>query len=47
MDSKPRELGPGQLLELQSLAAQLVAMMEKRAEFMTLFDESKGAADKA
>ena len=47
IDSQPRELDPKKLEELQFLAAQVVAMMEKRVEFSGLFDAGKGPDGKA
>ncbi len=41
IDSKPRELDPEKLKELQFLANQVIAMMEKRAEFLGLFEKDE------
>ncbi len=41
IDSKPRELDADKLKKLQSLADQVVAMMEKRAEFVELFENNQ------
>lgn len=43
IDSQPREIPAEKLEELQFLANQVVAMMEKRAEFTGLFDQEKPA----
>ena len=43
MDSKPRDLAPEKLQELQLLASQVVSMMEKRAEFLGLFEQDKSS----
>ncbi|MBN9409940.1 MAG: GAF domain-containing protein [Burkholderiales bacterium] len=44
IDSKPRDIDPAKLAELQFLAAQVVAMMQKRAEFTGLFEPGRDDA---
>lgn len=45
IDSKPRELDPEKLKELQFLASQVVSMMEKRAEFLGLFEQKQNSGN--
>jgi GAF domain-containing protein len=47
IDSQPRELDAAKLAQLQALADQVVAMMEKRAEFAGLFATDQGPDPKA
>ncbi len=47
IDSRPRELDPEKLAQLQVLAARAVSLMEKRAEFSELFENDKTSGNSA